>query len=162
MNFEKLLGWTLFTIISWPIHVLFRLCCVISKYSSQLFSCFTQMGDQVTPGSICLTLAAQLLSLGESYLACDLGLRSNVGSLNVSDNTSHPGTQPARRLTCTPARQGKWTCSSAILVSWPRFLKTNLLRSLTISRVDPTPLPPRPPVCFKRLSPKAYYLPVRP
>lgn len=56
-------------------------------------------GDQVTPGSICLTLAAQLLSLGESYLACDLGLRSNVGSLNVSDNTSHPGTQPARRLT---------------------------------------------------------------
>lgn len=57
------------------------------------------MGDQVTPGLLCLTLAAQLLSLGESYLACDLGLRSNVGSLNVSDNTSHPGTQPARRLT---------------------------------------------------------------
>lgn len=32
------------------------------------------MGDQVTPGSICLTFAAQFLSLGESYLACDLGV----------------------------------------------------------------------------------------
>ena len=74
MNFEKLLGWNLFAIISWPIHALFCPCCVISKYSSQLFSCFTQTGDQVTPGSICLTFAAQFLSLGESYLACDLGV----------------------------------------------------------------------------------------
>ena len=73
MNFEKLLGWNLFAIISWPIHALFCPCFVTSKYSSQLFSCFTQMGDQVTPGSICLTFAAQFLSLGESYLTCDLG-----------------------------------------------------------------------------------------